>query len=80
MGRNVAVAFLVPVVLGHIVEVVPADNDGALHLGGDDNSLEDLAADGNSRSEGAFAVNIVGFDGLLRSLEAKTDVLVVSDS
>ena len=77
MGRDVAVALLVPVVLGHVVQVVTSDDDGALHLGGDDNALEDLAADSNARGEGALAVDVVGLDGLLGGLEAETDVFVV---
>ncbi len=80
MSRDVAVALLVPVVLGHIVQVVTSDDDGTLHLGGDDDALEDLAADGDAGGEGALAVDVVGLDGLLGSLEAKTDVLVVSDT
>ena len=39
MGRQVSVPLLVPIVLGHVVEVVASDDDGALHLGGDDHSF-----------------------------------------
>jgi hypothetical protein len=79
VGGDVAVALLVPVVLGHIVQVIPADDDGPLHLGGDDDALEDFATDGHARGEGALAIDVVGLDGLLGSTEAETDVLVVPD-
>ena len=44
---NVAVALLVPAVLANVVEVIPADHNGALHLGRDDNALQDTSADGD---------------------------------
>ena len=77
MGRDVAVTFFVPVVLGHIVQVVSADDDSPLHLGRDDDSFKDLTADGHSGSEGALAIDVVELDGFLGGTEAKTNVLVV---
>ena len=59
MGGDVPVAFFVPVVLGDIVQVVPSDHDGSLHLGRDDDALEDLASDGDSGGEGTLAVDVV---------------------
>lgn len=59
MSGDVAVAFFVTVVLRHIVKVVSADHNGTLHLGGDDDALEDLAADSDSGGEGALAVDVV---------------------
>ena len=42
MGGDVGVPLLVTLVLGDVVEVVPADDDGPLHLSdGDDLSLQD---------------------------------------
>jgi hypothetical protein len=77
VGGDVAVAFFVTVVLGHVVQVVAPDDDGALHLGGDDDALEDLAADSHSAGEGAFLIDVVALDGLLGSSEAQTHVLVI---
>lgn len=77
MGRDVAVALLVPVVLWHIVQVIPTHNNGALHLGRNHNALQDLAADGHARGEGTLAVDVVGLNGLFWGPEAKSNVLVV---
>lgn len=78
MGGDVSVSFLVSVVLGDVVQVITTDDYGALHLGGDDDALEDLAADGDAAGEGTLLVDVVGLDGLLGSPEVETDVLVVS--
>lgn len=69
-------ALLVTVVLGDEVEVLATDDDGALHLGGDDLTSEDAATDGDITSEGALLVDVVALNGLLGGLEAKTDLLV----
>jgi len=70
------VALLITVVLGDEVEVLATDDDGALHLGGDDLTIEDAATDGNIASERALLVNVVTLDGLLGGLEAQTNLLV----
>lgn len=69
-------ALLVTVVLGDEVEVLATDDDGALHLGGDDLTSEDAATDGDITGEGALLVDVVALNGLLGGLEAKTDLLV----
>ena len=69
-------ALLVTVVLGDEVEVLATDDDGALHLGGDDLTSEDAATDGDITSEGALLVDVVALNGLLGGLEAETDLLV----
>ena len=43
-------------VFGDVVEVVPADDDGAGHLRGHDTACQDATADGNFTSEGAFLI------------------------
>ena len=75
---DVSVPLLVPVVFGHIVEVVTPDHDGPLHLGGDADALQDLAPDGHVAGEGALLVDVFRFDGFLGGLEAQSDVLEVS--
>ena len=43
-------------VLRDIVEVVPSDDNGTGHLGGNDTASQDTATDGNVASEGALLV------------------------
>lgn len=69
-------ALLVTVVLGDEVEVLATDDDGALHLGGDDLTSEDATTDGDITGEGALLVDVLALNGLLGGLEAKTDLLV----
>lgn len=38
------------------MQVLPANDDGTVHLGGDDGAGEDTAADGDETSEGALLV------------------------
>ena len=58
MSENVAASYpsLLRTVLGDVVEVVPADDEGAGHLGRDDTAGEDTATDGDVASEGALLV------------------------
>jgi hypothetical protein len=56
VGGEVLVALLVTVVLGDEVEVLPADDDGAVHLGGDDGAGQDTATDADEAGEGALLV------------------------
>ncbi len=73
MRRQVGVALLKTVVLANVVEVVTTNDNGALHLGGDDSSTEDTAANGNVSNEGALLVNVVTSRSGLRGLEAQTN-------
>lgn len=56
MGGEVLVALLVTVVLGDEVKVLATDDDGAVHLGGNDGTGQDTAADGDLAGEGALLV------------------------
>lgn len=58
VGGEVLVSLLVTRVLGDEVEVLSSDNDGSVHLGGNDGAGEDTATDGDSASEGALLVYI----------------------
>jgi hypothetical protein len=80
MSWDVSVSFLVSVVFRNIVKVITADNNSALHLGGNNDSLQDFASNRNFRGEGTFFVNIVRLNSLLGSFEAESDVLVVSNT
>jgi len=69
------VPLLIPLVLLHEVEVVPADNDSPVHLGTVACSSDDSAPDGNSSSEWALLVNVGTFDRFPWGLEAKANTL-----
>lgn len=56
MCGEVLVSLLVSGVLGDEVEVFSADDDGTVHLGGDDLAGQDTATDGYETSEGALLV------------------------
>lgn len=56
VGGKVLVAALVTGVLGDEVEVLAADDESAVHLGGDDGAGKDTATDGDETSEGALLV------------------------
>ena len=62
------------------MEVISSDDDGSLHLGGDADTLEDSASDGDVAGEGAFLIDVGWFDGLFGGSESESDVLEVSDS
>eukprot|EP00446_Apocalathium_sp_SHHI-4_P000885 CAMPEP_0177186794 /NCGR_PEP_ID=MMETSP0367-20130122/18844_1 /TAXON_ID=447022 ORGANISM="Scrippsiella hangoei-like, Strain SHHI-4" /NCGR_SAMPLE_ID=MMETSP0367 /ASSEMBLY_ACC=CAM_ASM_000362 /LENGTH=161 /DNA_ID=CAMNT_0018634127 /DNA_START=15 /DNA_END=501 /DNA_ORIENTATION=- len=54
MGCHVGVSFLEAVELLDVVQIVPADDDGALHLGGDNHTLQDFAANADIPVKGHF--------------------------
>lgn len=56
MSGDVFVALLVTTVLGDVVEVVPTDDEGSVHLGGDDGTSQDTATDRDETGEGALLV------------------------
>lgn len=56
VSGDVLVPLLVTVVLGDVVEVFTADDDGTVHLGRDDTASEDTATDRDLTGEGALLV------------------------
>lgn len=56
VGSKVLVALLVARVLGDEVQVLSSDDDGSVHLGGDDGAGEDTTADRDEPGEGALLV------------------------
>ena len=56
MRSQVVVPLLVTVVLGDVVQVLAADDQGTVHLGGDDGAGQDTATDGDETSERALLV------------------------
>ena len=77
MHSDVFVSLLVSLILLDEVEIVPSDNDGSLHLGGDNHSSEDSSTDGDITSEWTLLVNVGSFNGLLWGLESESNLLVV---
>lgn len=59
VGSQVLVSLLVTRVLGDVVKVLAADNQGAVHLGRDDGSGQDTATDGDKAGERALLVCVV---------------------
>lgn len=49
-------SLLVTRVLGNVVEVLAADDQGAVHLGRDNGASQDTATDGDEAGEGALLV------------------------
>ena len=89
MSGNVAVSLFVtshkkfkakaqflPSVLLDVTEVVTADNDGALHLGGDDQSLQDRATNRDGGGERALLIDVLSLDSSLGGLDAKSHISV----
>ena len=76
MSGQILVSFFITVVFLDVMEVFTPNDDSALHLGRNDTSSQNTTTDGNISSEGALLIDIMAFDSLLGSLEAKTNVLV----
>lgn len=68
-------SLLVSVVFWNKVEVVSSDDDGSVHLGGNNSTGHDLTSDGNVTNERTLLVDVVTLDGFLRGLESQTDFL-----
>lgn len=75
VDSNVLVSLLVSVVFWNEVEVVSSDDDGSVHLGGDNSTSQDLTSDGNVTNKWALLVNVRTLDGRLRGLETQADIL-----
>ena len=58
VSGQVLVSLLISVILGNEVKVFAANDDGTVHLGGDDSTSQDTTADGNEAGERAFLVFI----------------------
>lgn len=78
VSSNVSVSLLVSVVLWNVVQVVPSDDDGSVHLGRDNSTSQNSTSDGNKTGERTLLVNVVTLDSGLRSLETQTNILVPS--
>lgn len=68
-------SLLVSVVFWNKVKVVSSDDDGSVHLGGDNSTSHDLTSDGDVTHERTLLVDVVTLDGFLGGLESQTDFL-----
>lgn len=75
VSSDVLVSLLVSVVFWNKVEVVSSDDDGSVHLGGNNGTGHDLTSDGDVTNEWALLVDVGTLDGCLRGLESQTDFL-----
>ena len=73
MNSDILMPLLKTTVLGDVVKVIPTYNNGALHLGGDDLSLEDTSTDGYISGEGALLVYEVSLDSSIGGLNSETN-------
>lgn len=80
MGGEVLVALLITRVLGDEVQVLSSDDDGSVHLGGNNGAGQDTATDGDKPSEGALLVDVATLNGSLGGTETQTDILVPSSA
>ena len=65
---------LLPSVLLDVTQVVTADNDRALHLRGDHQTLQNGTTNGHSGSEGALLIDVLSVNGSLRGLDVQTHI------
>jgi len=70
MGSEVLVSLLVTGILGDEVEVLSADDQGAMHFGRNDGAGKNTAANGDETGKGALLVNVLTEDSSLGRLEA----------
>lgn len=75
VSSKVLMSLFVSVIFRNIVQVVSSDNDGSVHLGGDNSTRQDLTTDRDSTNEWTFLVNVGTFNGVLWGLESQTNIL-----
>jgi len=75
MGMDGLMPLLETTVLLDVMKVIPPDNNGTLHLGRSNKSLQDLTTNGDVSGEGALLVNVVSLNGSIGGLDAESNVL-----
>jgi len=81
MRRQILVTLLISGVFGNEVEVFAADDEGSVHLGGDNSASQDTTTDGDVASEGTFLVCKTVRTSVMSSLSLdyhRTDVVAVN--
>lgn len=66
MGRKILVPLLKSVVLLDVMQIVPSDDNCALHFHARNNACQNTATDAYIACEGAFLVDVGSLEGLLR--------------
>ena len=79
MGGNVSVTFLVSLVLPDVVQIVPSNDDGAVHFRRNNQALENSASDADIACEGTLFVDILALDCQSWSFEAHSNLSEISD-
>ena len=74
VNSNVLVSLFKTTVLGNVMQIISTDNDGTLHLGGDDQTLEDTSTNTDISSERTFLIHIGTFNGSIWSLDTQTNI------
>lgn len=75
---HVLVSLLVSVVLWHIVQVVSSHNNSTVHLGGDNDTSQNLTTDRDQTSERALLVDVGTIDSSSWCLETQAGILIPS--
>lgn len=70
VSSQVLVSLFVSVIFWNVVQVVSSDDDGSVHLGGDNSTGQNLTSDGNSTDEWTLLVNVGTFNSGLWGLES----------
>ena len=78
MGWQVVMSLLESVILLDEMKVISSQDNGSVHLVGENDSLEKSTSDGNAGGEWALVVNICSLNGCLWGFETKTNSSVVS--
>jgi len=80
VAGNISMAFLEPVVLLNVVQIIPSDDDGPLHFGGLDDAFQNAASNMDIAGERALLIHVHTIDGSGRGLEAQANIFVVAQS
>lgn len=75
MSMNVLVTLLKTTVLGNVMKVIPTNDNGPLHFGRNDQSLEDLSTNGDISRKRTLLVNVVALNGGIGGFDTETNVL-----
>lgn len=78
VDRHVLMSLLKTVVLADVMQVVPSDDDGPLHLHLGHHTRKNPASDGHVSSEGAFLINVSTGNSLSGCFEAQANVSVIT--
>jgi len=74
MGSHILVTLFETTVLLDVMQIVPSDDNSALHFRGDNKSLEDTSSNRDMASKGTLLVHIVALNGSRWSLDAQTNL------